>query len=214
MVAGLTILRLVDQGFLTLDSTTGDVLGWTGPQAAITLRQLLSFTSGLPREAPCTLLAEHHARGLRRLDLADDAGGGAGHALRLRQHPSARGGAHGGSGHRANRGPMFSQAQLKTPLGLGADMTWYTAPRQGTGTTNPLIAGGLRATMNEYARVLQLEFNRGVYQGNRLISDALFTAQATEPFPTADDRQLTVREHRPQLSLRARGLAGVHRRRR
>ena len=55
MVAGLTILRLVDQGFLTLDSTTGDVLGWTGPQAAITLRQLLSFTSGLPREALCTL---------------------------------------------------------------------------------------------------------------------------------------------------------------
>src|SRR5688500_10198360 len=40
MVAGLTILRLVDQGFLTLDSTTGAVLGWTGPQGAITLRQL------------------------------------------------------------------------------------------------------------------------------------------------------------------------------
>src|SRR5688572_917287 len=55
MVAGLTILRLVEQGFLTLHSTTGDVLGWTGPQAAITLRQLLSFTSGLPREALCTL---------------------------------------------------------------------------------------------------------------------------------------------------------------
>src|SRR5688572_8437991 len=56
LVAGLTILRLVDQGFLTLDSTTGNVLGWTGPQSAITLRQLLSFTSGLPREAPCTLM--------------------------------------------------------------------------------------------------------------------------------------------------------------
>ena len=39
MVAGLVILRLIDQGFLTLDSTTGNVLGWTGPQAAITLRQ-------------------------------------------------------------------------------------------------------------------------------------------------------------------------------
>jgi len=46
MVAGLTILRLVDQGFLSMDSTTGSVLGWTGPQAAITLEQLLSFTSG------------------------------------------------------------------------------------------------------------------------------------------------------------------------
>jgi D-alanyl-D-alanine-carboxypeptidase/D-alanyl-D-alanine-endopeptidase len=57
MVAGLVLLRLIDQGFLTLDSTTGAVLGWTGPQGAITLRQLLSFTSGLEREAPCTLLA-------------------------------------------------------------------------------------------------------------------------------------------------------------
>ena len=56
MVAGLVIMRLIEQGFLTLDSTTGGVLGWTGPQSAITLRQLLSFTSGLEREAPCTLL--------------------------------------------------------------------------------------------------------------------------------------------------------------
>src|SRR5688572_8889831 len=47
LVAGLVLMRLVDQGLLSLDSTTGAVLGWTGPQAAITLRQLLSFTSGL-----------------------------------------------------------------------------------------------------------------------------------------------------------------------
>ena len=57
MVAGLVIFRLIDQGFLTLDSTTAAVLGWTGPQGAITLRQLLSFTSGMEREAGCTLLA-------------------------------------------------------------------------------------------------------------------------------------------------------------
>jgi LSD1 subclass zinc finger protein len=49
MVAGLTLLRLIDQGKLALDSTTGQVLGWKGPQAAITLRQLLSFTSGCRR---------------------------------------------------------------------------------------------------------------------------------------------------------------------
>ena len=77
MVAGLTILRLVDQGFLTLDSTTGAVLGWTGPQGAITLRQLLSFTSGLPREAPCTLLAGITLADCVRFDCADDAARGA-----------------------------------------------------------------------------------------------------------------------------------------
>ena len=76
--------------------------------------------------------------------------------------------------------------QLKAPLGLvSPDLAWYTAPRQASGTTNPLVAGGIRATMNEYARILALDFNRGVYQGNRLIADALFTAQSAEPYPNA-----------------------------
>jgi D-alanyl-D-alanine-carboxypeptidase/D-alanyl-D-alanine-endopeptidase len=68
---------------------------------------------------------------------------------------------------------------------LGPEALYYSAPRQSVGTSNPLIAGGLRATMDEYARVLQLEFNRGTFAGNRLISDALFTTQGTEPFPNA-----------------------------
>jgi D-alanyl-D-alanine-carboxypeptidase/D-alanyl-D-alanine-endopeptidase len=77
-------------------------------------------------------------------------------------------------------------AQIKTPLGLSsAGLEYYTAPRQAVGTTNPLIAGGLRATMNEYATMLALEFNRGVHQGNVLIGTALFAAQASEPYPNA-----------------------------
>lgn len=185
MVAGLTILRLVDQGFLTLDSTTGTVLGWTGPQAAINLRQLLSFTSGLPREAPCTLVAS--------TTLADCV------ETISQMTPVAAPGTHFDYGsthlHVAARmaevvtGAAWADifvAQLKSPLGLGPDMTWYSAPRQSVGTSNPLIAGGLRATMNEYARVLQLEFNRGAFQGNRLIADALFTTQGSEPFPGAE----------------------------
>ena len=39
--------------------------------------------------------------------------------------------------------------------------------------------------MNEYAKILALDFNRGVHQGNTLISSALFTAQATEQYPNA-----------------------------
>ena len=184
MIAGLTILRLVDHGFLTLESTTAEVLGWTGPQGAITLRQLLSFTSGLPREALCTL-----QQNITLAECVDQVSG-----LTLEAAPGTRFDYGSTHLHVAARmaevatGAAWADifaAQLKTPLGLGPDMAWYSAPRQGMGTTNPLIAGGLRATMNEYARVLQLEFNRGVYQGNRLISDALFTAQASEPFPSA-----------------------------
>ena len=184
MVAGLTILRLVEQSFLTLDSTTGTVLGWTGPQGGITLRQLLSFTSGLPREAPCTLL--------QLISLAEcvEAISGMG----LQAAPGTRYDYGSTHLHVAARmaevvtGDSWAEiftAQIKTPLGLGADMAWYSAPRQALGTSNPLIAGGLRTTMNEYARLLQLEFNRGTYAGNRLLSDALFTAQGTEPYPGA-----------------------------
>jgi CubicO group peptidase (beta-lactamase class C family) len=184
LVAGLTILRLVDQGFLTLDSTTGAVLGWSGPQGTITLRQLLSFTSGLPREAPCTLLV-----GITLADCVDSIS---------QMTPVAAPGTRFDYGsthlHVAARmaevvtGQAWANVfatQLKAPLGLPAEMTYYTAPRQGLGTSNPLIAGGLRATMSEYARVLQLEFNRGSYQGTSLIGASLFDAQATEPFPNA-----------------------------
>jgi serine-type D-Ala-D-Ala carboxypeptidase/endopeptidase len=184
MVAGLTIMRLVQQGFLTLDSTTADVMGWSGPQGAITLRQLLSFTSGLPREAPCTLM--------QNITLAECVE--AVSTMTLVATPGTRFDYGSTHLHVAARmaevvtgvawADVFT-AQMKTPLGLGPDMTWYSAPRQSAGTSNPLIAGGLRASMNEYARVLQLEFNRGVYQGNRLISDALFTPQGSEPFPNA-----------------------------
>ncbi|HEY6126454.1 MAG TPA: serine hydrolase domain-containing protein [Steroidobacteraceae bacterium] len=185
MVAGLVLLRLVDQGFLTLDSTTGAVLGWTGPQGAITLRQLLSFTSGLEREAACTLLA-----GITLADCVTSIS-----QQGLVAAPGTRFDYGSTHLHVAARmaevvtGQAWANifaTQLKAPLGLSSpDLAWFTAPRQALGTSNPLIAGGLRATMSEYASLLALDFNRGVHQGNRLIGDALFSAQATEPYPDA-----------------------------
>jgi len=185
MVAGLVLLRLVDQGLLTLDSTTGAVLGWTGPQAAITLRHLLSFTSGLEREASCTLFA-----GITLADCVTSIS-----QQPLVAAPGTRfdyGSTHLHVAARmaevvtgASWSSLFT-TQLKAPLGLTSpDLAWYTAPRQALGTSNPLIAGGMRATMNEYSKFLALDFNRGLHEGNRLIGDSLFTSQATEPFPNA-----------------------------
>ncbi len=185
MVAGLVIFRLVDQGFLSLNSTTGAVLGWSGPQAAITLRQLLSFTSGLEREAGCTLLP-----GIALADCVQSIS-----QRPLVAPPGTR--FDYGSTHLHVAARMAEVAtgetwtnlfatQLKAPLGLTAnELQWYTAPRQAIGTSNPLVAGGLRATMDEYGKLLGLEFARGSYQGNRLINDALFGAQATAQFPDA-----------------------------
>jgi serine-type D-Ala-D-Ala carboxypeptidase/endopeptidase len=185
MVAGLVIFRLIEQGFLSLDSTTGAVLGWSGPQGQITLRQLLSFTSGMEREAPCTLLAgitlADCVQSISQQPLVAAPGTrfdyGSTHlhvAARMAEVVTGQSWAN-----------LFS-TQLKTPLGLSSpDLVWYTLPRQSLGTANPFIAGGIRATMNEYAGFLGLVYQRGTYQGNSLIAPGLFAAQGTEPYPNA-----------------------------
>jgi len=52
MVTAAVLLRLVDQGLLTLDNTTGEILGWTDTRGSIKLRDLLSFTGGFVSDPP------------------------------------------------------------------------------------------------------------------------------------------------------------------
>jgi CubicO group peptidase (beta-lactamase class C family) len=77
---------------------------------------------------------------------------------------------------------VFAQ-QLRDPLGLSSEAQYYTFPRQTLGTTNPLIAGGLRMTMNEYANVLRIVFAKGQAPGTPQISSALFDVQGRQPYP-------------------------------
>lgn len=79
---------------------------------------------------------------------------------------------------------VFSQ-QLGQPLGWSPQVRYYTAPRQQAGLSNPLVAGGLRITTNEYARVLGLVYSRGVHQGQRLVSTALVDQMGVDPYPAA-----------------------------
>lgn len=184
LVSGLVILDVVADGQLSLDSTTGAVLGWTGPKAAITLRHLLSFTSGLPADNACTRSTS--------ITLADCVATLS--ETTLVSEPGTR--FDYGSSHLAVAGRMAEVAtgklwaqlfteRLAAPLGLPASMKYFTAPRQQLGTTNPLIAGGLRASMNQYAKLLATAYHRGSYGGAAIASPALFDAQASEPFPSA-----------------------------
>jgi CubicO group peptidase (beta-lactamase class C family) len=190
MVSGLAILRAVEQGFLSLDSTTGSVLGWTGPQAAITLRQLLSFTSGLPtvftagsgpdctRNAFVTLaqcVADLGAAGLAWPPGSRFEYGNTHLHVAARMAEVAIG---------ASWATIFAQ-QLRQPFGWPAAVAYFTAPRQSAGTLNPLIAGGLRISMTEYAQLLGVIHNRGSYQGQRLLSATLVEAMGRDPFPAA-----------------------------
>jgi CubicO group peptidase (beta-lactamase class C family) len=182
MISGVVLFRLIDAGYLSLDSTTAEVLGWSGPQGAITLRHLLSFTSGLRPEHLCTLqvaidLADCVAT-IAQEDLVAAPGTqfdyGSTHlhvAARMAEVRVA-----------ASWNEIF-RAQLGDPLGLSLE--YYTYPRRGEGTSNPLVAGGIRASMDEYARILRLVFDEGVWQGNALIDPQLFDLQTREPYPDA-----------------------------
>jgi CubicO group peptidase (beta-lactamase class C family) len=188
MVSGVVLLRLVDQGLLSLDSTTGAVLGWTGPQAAITLRHLLSFTSGLP----VSLRAGDDCTLDRAITLAQCAADLSARALVAA--PGSRfdyGSAHLTVAARMAEvvtGTSWAQIvaqQLGQPLGWSPQVLFYTAPRQQAGTTNPLVAGGLRITTQEYARLLGVVHNRGTHQGQRLVSTALVDQMGVDPYPAA-----------------------------
>jgi D-alanyl-D-alanine-carboxypeptidase/D-alanyl-D-alanine-endopeptidase len=182
LVSGLVLFDLVRRGLLGLDSSTGEVLAWPAPNSAINLRQLLSFTSGLPSEAACTLNP--------LTTLANCA------ATLATATPLAAPGTEFdyGSTHLLVAAAMAEQVTglrfaelfalvLQRPLGLPAEVAYFTAPRQAVGQINPLVAGGLRASMNEYHHFLALAFHRGSYAGLDLGTAALFADQAREPYP-------------------------------
>jgi CubicO group peptidase (beta-lactamase class C family) len=185
LVSGVTLFRLVDQGKLSLDSTTGAVLGWGGDAGAITLRQLLSFTSGLQRENRCTY------RPLLTLAACVDAIERVG----LVAKPGTR--FDYGSTHLEVAGRMAEVAtgkpwnaifeeQILGPLGLPSDIAYYSNPLRPVSTTNTLLAGGLIMSMNEYERVLHFVFDKGRWHGRALLSPAIFDTQARAPYPQAE----------------------------
>lgn len=184
LVSGVTVFRLIDQGYLSLDSTTGQVLGWTGTKGEITLRHLLSFTSGLNPENACT-----YQPGVALADCVAEIA-----QSDMLAAPGTR--FDYGSTHLHVAGRMAEvvvgaswnqiyEQQLRQPLQLAPQFAYYATPRQGSGENpiNPLIAGGMRASMNDYASFLRFVYDKGQWQGARLLAPEIFDAQTIEPYP-------------------------------
>jgi D-alanyl-D-alanine-carboxypeptidase/D-alanyl-D-alanine-endopeptidase len=73
-IAAATLMSLAEDGLVGLDAPVADHLSWmVDDKAAITLRQLLSHTSGLPRGVDCETVAECDVA-IGRADLDDDPG--------------------------------------------------------------------------------------------------------------------------------------------
>lgn len=155
------VLTLVDDGEIFLDTPISYILpAFTGESGTITMRQLLSHTSGLPladciRNAAITLA--ECAASIAELELTAPPGtefayGSSGYQVAGRIAEVAGGDSWNG---------LFAE-RLAVPLDM--PNTRYEAH------SNPTIAGGARSTANDYVHFLQMLLNDGQYNGVQILS--------------------------------------------
>lgn len=190
-LSALTLARLVEAGELRWD----DPVGAYFPEApaavrGITIDQLFSHTSGIATEEAACL----SARGMTLQQCAQEI-----LAMPLAWAPGSVF-AYGGNsmqvaGAMAERATGRSWdaiflAEMVTPLGLtGTDWT-AAAVRDGyVPNPNPRIAGGARATLADYARVLDMVLAGGEVGGDAFLSPqtlAVMARDRTVGLPIAD----------------------------
>lgn len=161
-ISASVIMTLVDEGRIGLDEPISKYLpNFTGEKSTITLRQLLSHTSGLPSEHRClsdssTTLAEC----VEQIS-----------QVRLRAAPGTQFRYGGVSFQVAGRvaevvsgkswNTLFEE-KIKAPLNMVN--TSYG------NTENPRIAGGASSTVQDYANLLQMHLNKGQFNGKQVLS--------------------------------------------
>lgn len=157
-----TLMALVDDGAVALDDPVSRYLPeFGGAKAAITLRQCLSHTSGLPAMAPeladDTITLAEAVRRYARLPLVAAPGtrfvyGGVSYAVAGRMAEVASG---------MSWAALFAQ-RIAGPLGM-ATFDYGATP-------NPRIGGGAACSLLDYAPFLQLHLNGGASGGAQVLS--------------------------------------------
>ncbi len=186
LVSGLVLLRLVHEGVLSMEDTPAEVLGWTGTSAgAASLDQLGAFVSGLRSGAACNYVArttlQDCAQAISELDV--EAAPGEVFTYGPSHLTVAAAMAEVASG--SSWAELFRE-ELARPLGLDAsDLRYVTHPKWQTGDDNPLVAGGLIATAEEYARILSVLFHQGEVDGEVWIDPQLIARMGSNAYTTA-----------------------------
>lgn len=181
-VSASVLLRLVDLGVMSLDTRTGDLLRdsagqpWSGNLGSATLRDLLSFQTGIAAETPAIVALPTLAEAVNYVyedqrNTARPPGTffsyGNNHlkiAARMAEVATGKSWAQ-----------IFDE-QLRQPLGWSD----ATAFKFGSPVDNPNPAGGLVTSGREYMRFLVMQLRRGLDGSNRLLAEASVNAQRAE----------------------------------
>lgn len=174
-LAAATLMALVDDGLVALDDPVSLYLpNWTGAHAAITLRQLLSHTSGLPGlpdpQPPClsdpqTTLAQC-ADEIAATPLAATPGtqfryGNASFQVAGRVAEVASG----------KSWQTLFQEKITTPLGL--ILTTFGSSQ------NPFLGGGAISRLRDYGNFLQMQLDGGAFGATQVLSTQAVAAMRT-----------------------------------
>lgn len=166
-LSAAVLVTLVDDGTIALDDRVGQYLpNFTGEKGNITIRQLLSHTSGLPTKHPCL--------GDRSITLAECVNQIS--QIELRAYPGTEFRYGGVSFQVAGRvaevasgkswNTLFEE-KIKTPLNM-INTSYGTS-------LNPGIGGGAVSTIGDYRNFLEMLLNDGVFNNSQVLSKALIS---------------------------------------
>ncbi len=185
-VTSTVILALVADGTMSLTDTTKKWLKWTGVKGLITLKQLLTFTSGL-RDPLClynpltTLdkcVKDIESKGIKSAPGQVFYYGGAHMHVAARMAEVAT----GKTWHQ-----LFTD-KIGAPLKLDAGVRFYASPKKKQGALNPLASGGLVISTADYGKFLTGLIVPGAGQ---LLSDKWLKAQHAEQWPPSTKVEYT-----------------------
>jgi CubicO group peptidase (beta-lactamase class C family) len=164
-LAGATLMTLVDEGKLSLDDPVSkDLSYFTGAKGTMTIRQMFSHTSGLPPiagDARCIynplISLDACTRQIAQLDLIGAPGAQFAYGENS-MHVAGR------VAEVVSGQSWESLFQEKIAIPLEMSGTTFGA------TANPIIAGGARSRLRDYANFLQMILNHGRFNGRRVLS--------------------------------------------
>lgn len=191
-IASATILRLVDAGVfphgldtkaseLLTDSGTGQP--WTGNMGSATLRDLLSFTSGIQGDDPNadvqTPLTFSLAQAVQAIYADDAATAAAPNSYFDYGNSHLRIAARMAEVATGKSWDQIFQEQVHDPMGWGAGSIFNTLHPT---CQNPDPAGDLSCTGVDYMRFVAMELRGGMDNGTVFLQPSTWTAQRTDGF--------------------------------